>query len=132
MEISPYLNFDGRCAEAFRFYERVLGGTIEMMQTHGESPARDQVPADWHDKVIHVRMKAGNFTVMGCDAPPGYYSRPQGQFVSVAVGPEDAERIFTALSEGGTITMPFEKTFWSPGFGMAIDRYGTPWMVNTV
>lgn len=131
MELSPYLIFNGQCAAAFKFYEQCLGGKIVMMQTHGETPARDHVPADWHDKVIHVRLVVGNFALMGSDAPPQHYAAPQGTHVSISVGPADAERIFTALAEGGKITMPFEKTFWSPGFGMVVDRFGTPWMVNT-
>ena len=78
MELSPYLNFNGQCAAAFRFYER-----------------------------------------------------PQGIYVSISVAPADAERIFNALAEGGNVSMPFQKTFWSPGFGMVVDRFGTPWMVNS-
>jgi PhnB protein len=131
MELSPYLNFDGQCAQAFRFYEKVLGGRIEFMQTHGESPMKDQVPADWHDKVMHVRLTVDNFALMGSDAPAQHYARPQGYAVSINlqdVG--QAQRIFTQLSEGGRVTMPFDKTFWSPGFGMCTDRFGTPWMVN--
>jgi PhnB protein len=132
MEIAPYLIFNGRCAEAFPFYERVLGGRIVMMQTHGESPMKDRVTEDWRDKVMHVRMEAGNFVLMGSDAAgsePGV--SPRDMHVSVSVRAADAERIFTALAEGGRVTMPFEKTFWSPGFGMVVDRFGTAWMVNT-
>lgn len=131
MELSPYLNFNGECAAAFKFYERCLGGTIVMMQTHGESPMKDHVPADWHDKVIHARLTVGDKVLMGSDAPPAMYTAPQGIYVSVSVAQADAQRIFTALCEGGTVTMPFEKTFWSPGFGMLVDRYGIPWMVNS-
>ena len=131
MEISPYLNFNGNCAAAFRFYEQCLGGKIVTMQTHGESPMKDQVPADWHDKVIHVRLVVGDNVLMGSDAPPAYYAAPQGLSVSLTVKEADAHRIFTALAEGGKVTMPFEKTFWSAGFGMCVDRFGTPWMVNS-
>jgi PhnB protein len=131
MQIAPYLNFNGQCAEAFKLYERVLGGKIVMMQTHGETPAKDFVPANWHDKVMHVRLEAGSMALMGSDAPPDRYTRPQGIFVSVSVkGVPDASRMFKELSDKGTITMPFEQTFWSPGFGMLVDRYGIPWMIN--
>jgi PhnB protein len=131
MELSPYLNFNGNCAEAFRLYERVLGGKIETISTFGDSPAKDHVPADWHDKVIHVRMAVGASVLMGSDAPPPNYAAPQGTSVSIGVqDPAEGERIFRALSEGGKVTMPFEKTFWSPGFGMLVDRFGTHWMVN--
>jgi PhnB protein len=132
MEVAPYLIFNGQCAAAFRFYEQVLGGKIVFTQTHGDTPAKDHVPADWHDKVIHTRLEVGNFALMGSDAPPPHYVAPQGTSVSVTVtSATEAERIFKAFAEGGKVTMPFEATFWSPGFGMMVDRFGTPWMVNT-
>lgn len=131
MEMSPYLNFSGNCAEAFRFYERCLGGRIVMMQTHGDSPMKDHVPPDWQDRVLHVRLELGQQALMGCDAPPDSYAAPRGLYVSISAGATDAERIFNELAAGGRVTMPFEKTFWSPGFGMTVDRFGTPWMVNT-
>ena len=131
MELSPYLNFNGQCAEAFRFYERVLGGKIVMMQTHGETPMKEHVPADWHDKVIHVRLEVGQQAIMGSDAPQGQYAAPQGLYVSISLPSRaDGERIFNELAAGGRVTMPFEKTFWAAGFGMVTDRFGTPWMVN--
>jgi PhnB protein len=132
MELCPYLLFEGDCATAFKFYEQVLGGKIQMMQTHGETPAKDHVPANWQDKIIHAFMTVGDKALMASDAPPGQYAAPQGISVSISVkSAADAERMFTALSEGGKITMPFAKTFWSPGFGMAVDRFGIPWIVNT-
>jgi PhnB protein len=132
MRLEAYLLFNGTCAEAFRVYERVLGGKISMKQTFGESPAKDHVAPDWHDKIIHVRLEVGDQALMGSDAPPPQYLTPQG--TSVSIGVKDSaqgERIFTALAEGGKVTMPFGKTFWSPGFGMLVDRFGTPWMVNS-
>ena len=132
MELSPYLSFNGDCAAAFRFYEQVLGGKIVMMQTHGDSPMKDQVPAEWRDKVMHVRLAVDGKFLMGSDFPPADYTPPNGVQVSVNVtSPADGERIFKALAEGGKVNLPFQKTFWSPGFGMAVDRFGTPWMVNT-
>jgi PhnB protein len=131
MEITPYLNFNGNCADAFRFYEKCLGGKIEMMQTHGDTPMKDQVPAEWRDKVIHVRLLVGNQALMGSDAPPEHFQPAQGTYVSISVASFDAaKRIFGELSAGGKVTMPFDKTFWSPGFGMTVDRFGIPWMVN--
>jgi PhnB protein len=131
MELSPYLNFNGQCAEAFRFYERVLGGKIVMMQTHGETPMKEHVPPDWQDKVIHVRLEVGKQAIMGSDAPPEHYAAPQGLSVSISLPSRaDGERIFNELAAGGRVTMPFEKTFWAAGFGMVTDRFGTPWMVN--
>jgi len=131
MQIAPYLFFDGQCAEAFRFYERVLGGKIEFMQTVGESPARDEMAADQHDTIIHVSMTVGGQRLMGSDAPPPHFEQPQGFSISLGIEePADAERIFNELSEGGQVRMPLQKTFWAARFGMCVDRYGTPWMVS--
>ena len=133
VEINPYLNFSGQCAAAFRFYEKCLGGTIVMMQTHGETLAKDHVPFDWRDKVVHARLVVGGRVLMGSDAPPTHYSAPQRMQVSISVStPAEGERIFKALAENGKITMPFQNTSWSSGFGTAVDRFGIPWMVNCV
>lgn len=132
MQATPYLNFDGNCEEAFRFYEELLGGKIEAMMTHGNSPIAGEVPPEWHDRIMHAYLVAGDAVLMGSDSPPEYYQKPQGLYVSLSVDdPADAKRIFDALAEDGTVTMPFEKTFWAEGgFGMLVDRFGTPWMVN--
>jgi PhnB protein len=131
MEISPYLNFNGQCAEAFTFYAECLGGKIVMMQTFGESPMKDQVPPEFQDKVLHVRLEVGGQALMGSDAPVGRYDAPQGMSVSLSIPKaSEGERIFAALSAGGRVTMPFAKTFWAAGFGMVVDRFGIPWMVN--
>ena len=136
MQVSPYLNFNGNCAEAFRFYERCLSGKLIAMQTFGESPMRDQVPPEAHGRVVHARLQlgeqvAGQQILMGSDGPPGHASTPSGFAVSIAVAaPDEGERIFAGLSEGGNVTMPYAKTFWSAGFGMVTDRFGIPWMVN--
>lgn len=132
MNISPYLNFPGTCAEAFRFYEQLLGGQILMLQTHGESPMRDQTPPEWHSAVIHVRMQVGSQLLMGSDAPPQHFETAQGFAVSLTFAEaQESERVFTALAAGGRVTMPFQATFWSSGFGGVVDRFGTPWMINT-
>jgi PhnB protein len=131
MKLSPYLNFNGQCAEAFRFYEKVLGGKNVFMQTFAESPMRDQTPPAVRNQIIHASMEVGDSLLMASDAPHEMYAKPQGTSVTISVtSVPEGERIFTALAENGTITMPFEKTFWSPGFGMVTDRFGTPWMVN--
>lgn len=131
MQINAYLNFPGTCAEAFRFYEQVLGGKITMMQTHGESPMRDQVPATWHDAVIHASLAVGDQVLMGSDAPGEYYEKAQGFSVSLQIEEAaDAERIFNALAEGGQVKMPLQKTFWAGRFAMLVDRFGTPWIIN--
>jgi PhnB protein len=129
--VTPYLNFNGTCADAFRFYEQLLGGHIEFLQTHGDSPLKDHVPADWRDKVIHVCLNVGGKRLMGSDAPAEHFMPAQGMCVNLAVsGVTEGRRIFDALATGGKVTMPFAQTFWSPGYGMVTDRFGTPWMVN--
>jgi PhnB protein len=131
MRVNPYLNFNGDCAAAFKFYERCLGGKIEAIMTHGESPIAAEVPPAWHNTVLHARLAVGDTVLMGSDSPPEYYAKPQGLHVSLQVdAPAEAERIFHDLAEGGSVTVPIEKTFWAERFGMLVDRFGTPWMVN--
>jgi PhnB protein len=131
MKIVPYLGFDGDCAEAFRLYERVLGGRIELLMTYGESPMGAEVPADQKDRVMHVRLVAGDQVLMGGDAPPGSQAKAQGFCISLQVeSAAEADRIFGALEAGGQATMPLGPTFWAERFGMLVDRFGTPWMVN--
>lgn len=131
MQTSPHLHFKGNCAEAFRFYADTFGGKIVFAMTYGESPAGAQTAADFRDKIIHSRLDFGGQFLLGCDAPPDRFQAPQGFNVMAAIDkPDDAERAFKTLSDGGTITMPFGETFWARGFGMCTDRFGIPWMVN--
>jgi PhnB protein len=131
MKITPYLSFDGDCAQALPFYADVFGGRVEFMQTYGESPMSDQVPGEWRGRIMHGTMVAPGLTLMAADAPPGQYAKPQGIQLSVHVDhSKEAERIFDRLAESGEATMPLEKTFWADRFGMLVDRYGIPWMVN--
>lgn len=131
MQILPYLYFNGNCETAFKFYERCLGGKIEAMMSHAGTPAEQHVPADWRDKIMHARLVAGGAVLMASDAMPGHYHKPQGFSVSLQINdPARAEEIFRALAEGGTVTMPLAQTFWALRFGMLVDKFGTPWMVN--
>jgi len=102
------------------------------MMTHGESPIAAEVPPAWQDRILHARLVVGDQVLMATDSPPEMYQKPQGLYVSLLVEKSaDAQRIFDALVENGTVTMPFEKTFWAAGgFGMLVDRFGIPWMVN--
>ncbi len=130
MKFVVYLSFDGNCREAFQFYADVFGGTIVNMVTHGETEVRAHVPDDWHDRIINAHLVAGEAELMGADSPPGS-GQPSGFSVSIQL--EDAaqgERIFNRFAEGGSVLMPFEKTFWAERFGMVTDRFGTPWMIN--
>lgn len=132
MQLNPYLNFNGRCEEAFQFYAECLGGKIEFLMKYGESPMSEQVSPEWKNKIIHASIKVdGQLALMGADCPPEHFQVPQGFAVSIGVKDlKKAEQIFRSLSENGKITMEFQKTFWSAGFGMFIDRFGIPWMVN--
>jgi PhnB protein len=131
MQLIAYLNFDGTCAEAFQFYERCLGGKIVRMQTHADSPMADQVTPEWGDRIIHARLVAGDAVLMGSDTPPQSPRKPHGFAVAVQTAdPAEAERVFHALAEGAAVQMPIQETFWAVRFGMLVDRFGTPWMVN--
>ena len=131
MQLNPYLNFDGQCEAAFKFYERVLGGKITFSMTWGEMPGADQFPAETHKLIMHATLSIGDEVLMGADSQPGGYQRPRGMNVSLHVkDTAEGERIFNALAESGTVQMAFQKTFWSPGFGMCVDQFGIPWMVN--
>jgi PhnB protein len=131
MQLNPYLLFNGQCEAAFKFYEQVLNGKIESMMTHAGTPAEAHVPTEWRDKILHARMVVGDQLLMASDAPPGRYEKPQGFSVSIQLKDvAEGERIFKALAENGSVQMPFEQTFWAAAFGMCVDRFGIPWMVN--
>ncbi len=131
MQVNPYLFYDGNCEAALKFYEKVLGARIEAMFTYEGGPEDMPIPPDYKKKVMHARITIDDEVIMASDAPPGNFHTPQGFSVSLQVeDPADAERRFKALSEGGKVNMPFGKTFFSKGFGMCVDQFGTPWMVN--
>jgi PhnB protein len=131
MQLSTYLFFNGRCEEALKFYEETLGARIDALMKHGGSPAEGSVPPEWRDKVMHARFTVGDSVLMASDAPPDHQERPQGFSMSISVSDKDkAESLFNKLAEDGTTKMPFQQTFWAAGFGMCVDRFGIPWMVN--
>ena len=131
MQLNPYLLFNGQCEAAFRFYERCLGGRIVAMMPHAGTPAEGQVPPEWRDKIIHARLVVGDQVLMGSDAPPDHFEKPQGFSVTLGIdNPIEAERLFNALAENGTVRMPIQQTFWAERFGMLVDRFGIPWMIN--
>jgi PhnB protein len=131
MRINPYLNFNGNCSEAFQFYAKALGGKDLRIMTFRDSPIGADMPANEKDWVMHARFTLGNFKIMGSDSPGGRYNKPQGYAVNIDVDtPEEADRIFAALSPGGAVGMPIAETFWAKRFGMVTDKFGTHWMVN--
>jgi PhnB protein len=131
MQLNPYLTFNGQCEAAFKFYEKVLGGKIEAMMTYGSSPMAEQTRSDWRNKIMHARMTVGDKMLMASDAPPDRYEAMKGIMVTLGIdNPGEAERIFHALSANGAVQMALQETFWALRFGMLVDQFGTPWMVN--
>jgi PhnB protein len=131
MKLNPYLSFNDECEAAFKFYEQCLGGKIDSMMTYGDSPMAEQTPPEKLDKIMHASLMVGGTVLMGSDAPPQFFEKPQGFSVSLVFDDAvEAERIFNALAENGTVQIPIQETFWAARFGMVVDRFGTPWMIN--
>ena len=131
--IEPYLFFQGRCDEAIKFYQKALGAELQFMMRYKESPEPappGMIPANWGDKIMHSSLKIGQTVVMASDGC-GEGGTFEGFSLSISVNTEDeAKKIFTALSEGGKVSMPLTKTFWAPCFGMLEDKFGIGWMVS--
>ena len=131
MKLNPYLSFDGRCREAFEFYEKALAGRIAFLQTIGESPMASNMPADAHGRIMHVTVQIGDQVLQGADAPLGQFTTPAGFCVSAEFDDvTEGERVFTTLAQNGVVQMPFQETVWAKGFGMLVDQFGIPWIVN--
>jgi PhnB protein len=131
VQLNPYLTFNGQCEAAFKFYELCLGGKIDFMLTYRNSPMADKFPPEWGDKILHSTLTVDGNVLQGADSPPGQEGEMKG--VSLALGidePADAERIFNALAEKGTVTMPLQQTFWAVRFGTLVDQFGVPWMIS--
>jgi PhnB protein len=129
--VNAYLFFDGTCADAMRFYERTLGGKLDLL-THAQSPIAGQTPPGSADRIMHARLTTDGGSLMASDTMVGHtYEGMHGFSLALAYPTAaDARRIFDALAQGGRVTMPMQKTFWAEAFGMLVDRFGTPWMVN--
>lgn len=137
MKINPYLMFDGQCEAAFTFYAQCLGGTVAMLARYSEMPESEgesqcAVPVEYGDKIMHARLEVGDQVLMGSDTQPGFpHEGVKGCSMSLNVDSiAEAERVFQALAENGTVQMALEQTFWAVRFGMLVDRFGVPWMVN--
>ncbi len=128
MKLTTYVNFPGTCAEAFRFYEKHLGGQIGRMMTHAQSPDQSRVSPDWKDAVLHARITIGDTELMGADIPNAQPLR--SAYLSLTVDSNaEAERIFAALSEGGEVLMSMQETFFASRFAQLRDRFGINWMI---
>jgi PhnB protein len=128
MKMLTYVNFAGKCAEAFRFYEKHLGGTIGMMMTHGQGPDQSKVDPVLKDAVLHARISLGGTELMGADIPIAQPMR--SAYLSLGVDSDaEAERVFSALSDGGEVFMRLQETFFATRFGQLRDRFGINWMI---
>jgi PhnB protein len=131
MQLNPHLAFSGQCEAAFKFYEKCLGGKITFMMTYGDSPMAEQTQPDRRTKILHATLAMGDHRLTGADVPPESYQKPQGFSVMLNIGAAaEADRIFKALAENGAVQMPVQETFWALRFGMLVDQFGTPWMIN--
>jgi PhnB protein len=132
--IQPYLTFGGRCEEAIEFYRKALGAEVVMMSRFKEAPEpQPGMPECFEDKIMHATMRIGDSILMASDGRCDGQATFEGFSLSVTVPDEqEAERVFTSLGEGGLVTMPLEKTFWAPKFGMLQDRFGVSWMVSVM
>lgn len=130
MAFHPYLFFGGNCRDAFTRYHEIFGGELVLLPM-SEAPSDEPVPAEQADLIMHAALKIGDDLLMASDDPTGDFEPPRGVSVNYATTDvADAKRVFDALAEGGEIRAPMEQTFWSPAFGMCVDRFGTPWMVG--
>jgi len=128
-DLTAYLNFDGNCRQAMKFYERCLGGELHLMP-FSEVPGDH--PKEAKDRIMHARLAKGSASLMASDTMPGM-PFTQGNNVSLAIGCEslqEIEKLFAALGENGKVTMPLQDTFWGARFGMLIDQFGIHWMFN--
>jgi len=133
MQFQPYLTFDGNCAEAMKFYERVLGGQIQMMMKIKDAPEQCAgMPPDAGDRIMHACLVLEGSMLMASDSMPGQpFEGMKGFGVAISYPTPEASRpVFEALAEGGQVGMPLGETFWAESFGMVTDRFGTPWLIN--
>jgi|ERR1700683_112553 len=131
MQLNPHLSFKGQCEEAFKFYEKCFGGKISFMLKYGDAPMPEQTPPEWRDKIIHATIMLGDYRLTGCDDSPESYQKPQGFSVILNLSDgAEAQRIFKALAENGTVRMPLQKTFFATHFAVLVDRFAVPWIIN--
>jgi PhnB protein len=130
MKLHTYLNYGGNCEEAFRFYEKNLGGKITFMMRYADQPDPKNIPPGTEKFVLYANMSIAGTELMGSDVPPERFQPMRSVYLSLAVdSSEEAERIFKLLNEGGEVFMPMEETFFAHRFGMLRDRFGTSWMI---
>jgi PhnB protein len=127
MKLYPQLNFGGNCQEAFRFYEKHLGGKITMMMTQSQAP---NAPKGASNAIIHARMNIGDTVLIGNDVPPNVFQKMRSAYLNLLVdSTAEAEKLHKLLAEGGEIFMPMEETFFATRFSMLRDRFGVSWAI---
>jgi PhnB protein len=131
VQLHTYLNYGGNCEEAFKFYEKHLGGKITMLMRHGEQPGGQGAgPPDWGSKVLHARINLGGTELLGADIPPDRFQPIRSAYLSLTLGSDqEADRVFALLSDVGEIFMPMQDTFFASRFAMLRDKFGTSWML---
>ena len=134
MTLNTYLTFEANCREAFEFYRSVFGGEFSELQRFGDGPPDMGVPDDAKARIMHVSLPIGESVLMGSDANPAVGGGPViGTNFSISYSPgsrEEADQKFTALSQGGEVSMPMSEMFWGAYFGTCTDRFGIAWMIN--
>jgi PhnB protein len=128
MRMNTYVNFRGKCAEAFHYYETHLGAKVGMMMTHAQLPGPNRVSSEWKDAVLHGRISIDDTELMAADIPDAEPMRSAYLTLRMDSNPE-AERVFAALADGGRVLMPIEETFFAFRFGQVQDRFGINWMI---
>ena len=130
MQLHTYLNYGGNCEQAFKFYEKHLGGTITMLMRHGEQPDASKVPEEWKNAVLHARMDLGGTELLGADIPPDRFQPIRSAYLTLTLDSDaEADRVFALLTDGGQVFMPMQDTFFASRFAMFRDRFGTSWML---
>lgn len=133
MNISIHINFDGRCTEAFKFYEEHLGGVIDPILSYRDSPASANVPEEWQDKIVHGSIAIDKIELAGTDILPPEYHIPRGFWLLQRLSSEhEVQKLFEIFKEDGEIVLAPQKTFWSPCYAIVNDRFGVPWKFNCV
>lgn len=132
-QLNAYISFNGNCAEAMQFYETALGGRLDALLTNSQSPMAAELPPGSADLVMHAQLTLDGGVLMAADAMPGCSAYEGMKGFSLTLTYPDASQardVFATLSEGGRVTMPMDSSFWADAFGMLVDRFGTPWIIN--
>ena len=131
MKVSLHVNFDGQCEEAFKFYEARLNGVMGALFRYADSPMAKDMPSEWQQKIVHANLSIGNMQITGADVLPEHFKTPQGFSLLLGLPSEDeVKSTFERLRVDGQITLPLQRTFWSPCYGIVVDKFGVPWELN--